>query len=136
MRKTKSPKSLWNSTPYGFSQVAYAESGQCVFISGQVAWDKDQSIVGRNDIALQARKCLENLENAINSVGGNLDNIMMLRIYIVSYKPEHGKIISSLLNKFFGEENQPASTWINVQGLASDDFLIEIEAQAIIRESI
>ena len=68
----------------------------------------------------------------MQKTGGTLENIVMLRLYLVNYQQKDGSIISNALIKYFGTESPPASTWINVQGLASEDFLIEIEAQAML----
>lgn len=131
-RKTVNPASLFNSTQYGFSQVAIAPPGQFVFISGQVAWDENMNIVGENNLEIQMQKAMDNLKIAIESAGGTMSNIMMLRIYKVDYQKEDGPIISSVLKENFGTQNQPASTWLNVKGLANEGFMIEIEAQAVI----
>ena len=109
-----------------------SEPGQIIFISGQVAWDKNLNIVGVNDLKLQTQKAIDNLKLAIESVGGSLENIVMLRIYKVDYKREDGAIISEILRNTFGISTPPASTWISVKGLANEEFLIEIEAQAVI----
>ena len=103
-----------------------------VFISGQVAWDDQQNIIGGQDLAQQTQSAIDNLAKAMHAAGGSLDNIVMLRIYKVNYQPEDGPIISAMLLKNFGDKNPPASTWLSVQGLANQDFMIEIEAQAII----
>ena len=131
-RKCINPKELYNSTQYGFSQIVISQPGKIVFISGQVAWDKNLNIVGVNDLKIQTQKAIDNLKLAVESVGGNLENIMMLRIYKVDYKREDGPIISKILKKNFGISTPPASTWVSVKGLANEDFLIEIEAQAVI----
>lgn len=131
-KKTINPPTLFNSKQFGFSQVVISDPGKMVFISGQVAWDENLDISGINDLAGQTRKSLNNLEIAIREAGGNLSDIVMLRIYIVNYRPENGSVISALLREKFGTESPPASTWISVQGLANADFLIEIEAQGII----
>ena len=129
---TFNPGSLFNSRQYGFSQVVVAEPGRMVFVSGQVGWDKDENIMGKNDLETQTEKALNTLSLAMESAGGKLEHITMLRIYKVNYQPEDGPVISSALRKTFGTENPPASTWISVAGLASEDFLIEIEAQGVI----
>jgi enamine deaminase RidA (YjgF/YER057c/UK114 family) len=85
-KKCINPKELFNSTQYGFSQIVTSEHGKTVFISGQVAWDENLNIVGKNDLRAQAQKA----------------------------------------------KAPPASTWVSVNGLADEDFLIEIEAQAVI----
>lgn len=130
-RETVNPPALFNSTQYGFSQIAVSHPGKLIFISGQVAWDKDLQLVGENNLEIQTEKAIDNLKVALESVGGRLENIMMLRIYKVDYKPEDGQIITSVLKKHFGTNNPPASTWINVKGLANEGFLVEIEAQAV-----
>lgn len=131
-RETINPKKLFNSTQYGFSQIAISQPGKHIFISGQVAWDENLNIVGDNNLKVQAQKAMDNLKIAIEKVGGTMENIMMLRIYKVDYQPEDGQVISSVLTKTFGTENPPASTWINVKGLANEGFMIEIEAQAVL----
>ncbi len=132
VRETANPTTLFNSTQYGFSQITISNPGKLIFISGQVAWDEHLNIVGENNLEIQTQKAIDNLKIAIESVGGTLENVMMLRIYKVNYQPKDGPIISSILKENFGTHNPPASTWINVKGLASEGFMIEIEAQAVI----
>lgn len=131
-KKCINPKELFNSTQYGFSQIVISNPGRIVFISGQVAWDENLNIVGKNDLKIQAQKAIDNLKVAIESAGGDLENIVMLRIYKVDYKKEDGPVINEILKKNFGISTPPASTWISVKGLANEEFLIEIEAQAVL----
>lgn len=131
-KQTLNPQSLFDSRQYGFSQIVISNPGKMVFISGQVAWDEDLNIVGENDLALQTQKSLQNLETTIKAAGGTLENIVMLRIYKVNYQKEDGAIISQTLKDTFGTENPPASTWLSVNGLANEGFMIEIEAQAVL----
>lgn len=126
------PNELFNSIQYGFSQITVCKPGRFVFISGQVAWDENLQIVGKGDLKIQTQKALDNLKAAIESAGGTLENIAMLRIYKVDYIKEDGPVISELLKKYFGVSTPPASTWVSVKGLANEEFLIEIEAQAIL----
>ncbi len=88
------PKTLFDSRPYGFSQVVVAKPGNMVFISGQVAWDANLNIVGKNDLERQTVKALENLKMAIEAVGGTLEDIVMLRVYKFNYQKDDGQIIS------------------------------------------
>ena len=131
-RETCNPETLFNSVEYGFSQIAIATPGKMVFISGQVAWDENLNLVGKDNLEEQTQKAIDNLTLAIEAAGGTIENIMMLRIYLVDYQQADGAVISSVLRRNCGNKNPPASTWLNVKGLANPDFLIEIEAQAII----
>jgi len=131
-KQSINPPTLFNSTQYGFSQIVKCPSGKLVFISGQVAWDEASNIVGAGDLEQQMKKAVDNLRIAVNAAGGTLESIVMLRIYIVNYKAEDGTIISNVLKETFGTISPPASTWVNVKGLASEEFMIEIEAQAVV----
>ena len=98
-RKSINPKQLFNSIQHGFSQVVERKPGKLIFISGQVAWDENSEIVGAGDLETQIKKALDNLELATRSVGGSLDDIVMLRIYKVDYQQEDGPIISAALKE-------------------------------------
>ncbi len=133
-KKSINPGTLFDSRQFGFSQVISTPPGQIVFISGQVSWDENLNIIGENDLAVQTQKSIDNLEIAIKSAGGCLEDIVMLRIYVVEYQKENGPLISQILKDNFGTSSPPASTWINVKGLANEKFMIEIEAQAVIQK--
>jgi len=126
------PSSLFPSLPHGFSQVVVASGRKMVFISGQTAWDVRKKIVGGDSILEQARQAFRNLRKAIGAAGGTLKEIVALRIYIVSYQPESATAVGTALREFFSPENPPASTWIGVSALAVPEFLIEIEATAVL----
>lgn len=125
------PPELFNSVQHGFSQIVVTNPGRLVFISGQVAWDNEKQMVEK-DFAAQTRKALENVRLAMKKAGGTLNDIVLLRLYFVNYDRAKGAVMETALREFFGTETPPASTWISVNGLANEDFLIEIEAQAVI----
>ena len=126
------PDSLFPSLPYGFSQIVVATGKKMVFISGQTAWDERESIVGGDSVLEQARQALRNLETAIEAAGGTLKDIVALRIYMVNYQAQSGTAAGTALREFFSAQNPPASAWIGVSALAAPEFLIEIEATAVL----
>lgn len=126
------PKTLFPSLPHGFSQIVVASGRKTAFISGQTAWDAQKRIVGGANLGEQTRQALRNLQAATKVVGGDLSHIVALRIYIVDYQPESAEAVASALREFFPQGNPPASTWIGVAALAVPDFLIEIEATAVL----
>ncbi|PYK13469.1 MAG: hypothetical protein DME65_01875 [Verrucomicrobia bacterium] len=130
-KKYTNPDSLFRSLEYGFSQIVATTGGKTIYISGQTAWDTQRRIIG-TDLAQQARQALRNIQAAVESVGGTLADVVALRIYIVNYRPEQADAIGGALREFFPEEKRPASTWIGVSALAVSDFLIEIEATAVL----
>ena len=125
------PNSLFPSLPHGFSQVVAATGRKTVFISGQTAWDAHKNIVGGDSVLEQARQAFRNLEKAMESAGGTLKDIVALRIYIVDYQAECGTAVGIALREFFSG-NPPASTWIGVSALVDGEFLLEIEATAVL----
>ena len=126
------PDNLFPSLPHGFSQIVVASGKRMVFISGQTAWDERKNIVGGDSVLEQARQALRNLEKAMGAAGGTLKDIVALRIYVVDYQAECGTAIGITLREFFSTQNPPASTWIGVSALADPEFLIEIEATAVL----
>ena len=126
------PSSLFSSLPHGFSQMVIASGRKMVFISGQTAWDARENIVGGESVLEQARQAFRNLDTAIKAAGGTLKDIVALRIYIVDYQAESGTAVGTALREFFSSDNPPASTWIGVSALAAPEFLIEIEATAVL----
>src|SRR5215510_4395778 len=125
------PDSLFQSLPYGFSQIVVATGKKMVFISGQTAWDEGKNIVGGDSVLEQAKQTFRNLEKAMEAAGGTLKDIVALRIYVVDYQAECGTAVGIALREFFSG-NAPASTWIGVSALADPEFLIEIEATAVL----
>ena len=126
------PDSLFPSLPHGFSQVVTATGKKMVFVSGQTAWDARKNIVGGDSVLEQARQAFRNLETAMEAAGGTLKDVVALRIYVVDYQAESGTAVGTALREFFSPKNPPASTWIGVSALAVPEFLIEIEATAVL----
>jgi 2-iminobutanoate/2-iminopropanoate deaminase len=126
------PNSLFPSLSHGFSQVVVASGRKMLFISGQTAWDARKNIVGGDSVLEQARQAFRNLETAIEATGGTLKDVVALRIYIVNYQAESATAVRTALRQFFSAQNPPASTWIGVSALAVPEFLIEIEATAVL----
>lgn len=131
-KKHINPNSLFRSLEHGFSQVVATSGGTTVYISGQTAWDSSKQIVGGRDLTQQTRQALRNIQIAVEAAGSTVADIVSLRIYVVDYKPEQANAIGGALLEFFTGQKCPASTWIGVSALAVPDFMIEIEAIAVL----
>jgi len=133
MTKTAlNPSELFNSRQYGFSQIVVAEGRRTIHFSGQVAWDENQQITGKDDFAAQTYHAFKNLETAVTLAGATMADVVSLRIYIVQEYLAASKPVSDNLKRFFPGDSPPAATWIGVYGLANPDFLIEVEAVAVV----
>ncbi len=131
-KKHVNPLTLFPSLQHGFSQIVTAQGGKTIYISGQTAWDENKRIVGGTDLGEQARQALRNVRIAVDAAGGTMADVVSLRIYVVNYKPEDAESVGEALRESFPAETPPASTWLGVTSLAVSDFLIEIEAIAVV----
>ena len=128
---TINPPTLWDSAPVGFSQLVVADGRRTVYCSGQVAWDTDRQI-GSDDLGEQARLALVNVGRAVAAAGGTLRDVVSLRIYIVGDHIRHTTPLREALLAAFDDDARPAMTWIGVAALASPEFIVEIEATAVL----
>ena len=126
------PPGLFPSARFGFTQVVTSPPGKLVFVSGQVAWDKDLQLVGGNDLAAQAEKALDNLRTALAAANATPSDLTSIRVYIVNLQPEDAAKLGGPFASFFEGGEPPTSTWIGVQGLAAPGLRIEIEASAVV----
>ena len=126
------PSALFPSQQYGFSQGVAAVGKTTLYVSGQVGWNAAQQITDPTDLGAQTRQALENLETVVSAAGGTRADVVSLRLYIVGEHIHNARSVREALLDFFPAENLPSSTWIGVSALASKDFLIEIEAVAVL----
>jgi reactive intermediate/imine deaminase len=121
------------SAPSGhFSQaIAVKASGTLVFVSGMTARRPDGSVAGIGDVEEQTRQVCENLKAAVEAAGGSLDDICRVDVYIRNM--EHFDRIHKVRREYF-KAPPPASTMVEVTKFTSPDYLIEINAIAVIGE--
>ena len=129
-RKTIKPQTVFNSLQYGFSQAMEVREGRRILLSGQVGVDADERTVGPG-IAEQTATALDNIEKVLAAAEGDLSHVIMLRLYIVESARDQQEPIAAALRERF-PDNPPPSSWIIVSGLSLPEWLIEIEAEALI----
>ena len=111
----------------GYSHVAKA--GNTFYISGQVAKDVEGRLVGKGDFETQVRQVLTNLKNILDETGGNMQNIAKMTTFLTHYN--YIETYRSVRDEFF-QEPYPANTLLFVESLALPDFMVEIEAIAVL----
>lgn len=123
-----SPNSMHK--PIGYSHVAKLEDGKPVFIAGQVAFDASGTLVGPGDFRAQAQQVFENLKSAVEAAGGSFSNVIKLNVYIVdtAHLPQYREV----RDHYIDLQNPPASTAVQVAALFRPEFLIEVEAVAVV----
>ena len=132
MKNVIQPDTLFDSSQFHYSQVVTATGGTLVHISGLAAWDRNAQLVGGDDLVAQTRQTLANVRAGLEGAGATVDDLIMMRCFIVNYQPQYFEQLMPEFAQFFGDARPPASTWVGVQALALPELLIEIEAQAVI----
>ncbi len=103
--------------------------GRLIFISGMTARRLDGSIAGIGDIEAQTRQVCENVKSAVEQAGGTVDDICRVDVYVRNM--EHFDQIHKVRREYF-KSPAPASTMIEVCKMTSPEYLIEINAIAVI----
>lgn len=124
------PSELHHNPAY--SHVVVASGGRTIYIAGQVSTDEEGRIVGEGDLAAQTTQVMHNIGAALAAAGATYANIVKITTFVVGYKPELRPIIGKARGVFFEGITPPASTLVGVSALAAPEWLIEIEAVAVV----
>ncbi|MGC1676625.1 MAG: RidA family protein [Candidatus Binataceae bacterium] len=121
--------------PRGYTHVVTVSApGRIIFISGQVAVDKDGKLVSPGDLKGQVRQAAANLKLALEAAGATPADIVKTNTYIVNYKQSDYSAMREARAALFPEGTKaPASTMIGVTALAIEGLMVEMEAIAIAR---
>ena len=118
-------------TPPGYSQVVEVTASRIIFIAGQTALDRDGSLIGKNDFAVQAEQVFRNLGFALQASGCTASNLVKLTVFLTDM--DNLTSYREARNRFFASVTPPAApavTLVEVSKLYGPDFMIEIEAIA------
>jgi enamine deaminase RidA (YjgF/YER057c/UK114 family) len=116
----------------GFSQVVAATGTRTIYTAGQVSIDALGTLVGAGDVAAQTAQAMRNVGLALAAAGAGYADIVKITTYVVNYKPEYRTVIGAARAPFFAAGEPPASTLVGVAALALPDWLVEIEAVAVV----
>jgi enamine deaminase RidA (YjgF/YER057c/UK114 family) len=114
----------------GFSQVVKIGGGQFVYLSGQVALDVAGNLVGNGDFPAQARQVFENLKAGLAAAGADFTQVVKLNIYLTDRA--NAPVLREVRDRYVNTQSPPASTLVIVQGLIREEFLLEVEAVALV----
>lgn len=111
---------------YGFSRAVRV--GDRILVSGTAPVEVDGSSTS-GDAAAQARRCFAIIAKALEDLGGSLTDVVRTRMYIVD--PADADEVGAVHGEIFGSV-RPAATMVVVKALLRDEWLVEIEAEALI----
>lgn len=119
----------------GYSQVAEVGEGKVVFIAGQVAMDRSGNLVGKDDFRAQLQQVFENLKAAVEAAGGDFHSVIKLSFYCAeSVDPAQISAVREIRDKYVNTANPPTSTFVVVKRLVRPEWLIEVDAVAVVKK--
>ena len=111
----------------GLSRAVRA--GQIIAVTGTAPLNADGQTVGVGDPAAQARRCLEIIAESLNKLGAELKDVVRTRIFLT--RIEDWEAVGGVHGEFFGEI-RPANTIVQVTRFIDEEWLVEIEADAVV----
>ena len=112
-----------------FSPGVAVTGKQLIFVSGNVGVDANGQIVGKGDVGAQTRQIFRNIEAILAQAGASLKDVVKITTFIVPME-RYGEFAAVRAEVFAGP--YPASSTVGVSALVSPDYLIEIEAVAVV----
>ncbi len=106
--------------------------GPFVHVAGTTAWDETGAIVGRGDARAQTLQILRNIERALAAAGASLADVVRTRAFVTDMTQwervarAHGEVFRDI---------RPAMTLVQVAALVDPAMIVEIEADAIIKDA-
>jgi enamine deaminase RidA (YjgF/YER057c/UK114 family) len=127
-RTNYSSGSKWEEI-VGYSRAV--KVGNVVEVTGTVASGDDGDVVGKNDPYVQTKYIYEKIQKVLQQAGAEMKDVVRVRMFVtdISRWQEYGKAHSD-----FFKNIKPCNTMVQVSALIEPDYLIEIEATAIIEE--
>lgn len=107
-------------------------TGRFVAVSGQLALDEDGKLVGEGDPGAQARQVFENLRRCLAAAGATFDDVVKLTFFVTDMA--HMPAIRAARDAHIPADRLPAASAVQVAALVRPEFLMEIEAYAVVGE--
>lgn len=126
------PEAL-NKNPAFSNIIVVTGSVKTVYVGGQNALDASGSIVGKGDFKAQTEQVLKNIQAALSACGAELEHVIKWNLFVVQGQPLQAGF--EVFQQVWGRRsNPPAITMAFVVGLANPDFLLEMDAIAVVPE--
>jgi 2-iminobutanoate/2-iminopropanoate deaminase len=126
-RKDIQPESLPDPRPR-YTHGIQAE-GRLLFIAGQVAVDRQNTVIGKGDPEQQAVQVFENIKAVLAAAGASFENLTMTTTYLTDIR--YREAFNKVRVKYYGSA-PPTNTLLVVKALANEEYLIEISGIAVL----
>ncbi|WP_437046467.1 RidA family protein [Streptomyces sp. enrichment culture] len=105
-------------------------TGRLVAVSGRLAPDEDGALVGEGDPEAQARQVFENLGRCLAAAGATFDDVVKLTYFVTDMA--HMPAVRAARAGHIPDDRLPAASAVRVAGLVRPEFLLEVEALAVV----
>ena len=120
-----------NRAPLGYSHIVEVRGGRTLYIAGQLALDQNGKLVGPGDFRTQIRQVFENLKTRLEEGGASFKDVVKLNYYLTDASDLQG--LRETRDGYINTESPPASTLVVVKQLVREEYLVEVEAIAVVR---
>ena len=122
-----------NRNPAFTNIIVVSGSVKTLYVGGQNALDASGTIIGKGDFKAQTEQVLKNIQAALSAGGARMEHVIKWNLYVVQGQPLQEGF--GVFQQFWGRQtNPPAITMAFVAGLANPDFLLEMDAIAVVPE--
>lgn len=114
----------------GYTHVVEVSNSKMIYLSGQVAFDVNRNIVGKDNLEAQTRQVFENIKAALAAAGADFSHVVKLSVFMLDISQI--AVVRGVRDQYVNTAQPPASSAFEVRKLFRDDVLIEIEAIAAV----
>jgi enamine deaminase RidA (YjgF/YER057c/UK114 family) len=105
--------------------------GNLVYVAGTAPIGEDGKTVGAGDPAAQARRCFDIVKQALEKLDASLEDIVRTRMYLT--RAEDSEAVGRVHGEYF-KNARPVATMVQIEELIDPDWLIEVEADAVVND--
>lgn len=130
-RQYLDPKELYSPRFFSHS-VAVQGDARLICVSGQVSYDRDGIVVGKDDLRAQCEQVFKSLTHCLRVAGAGWGDVVKMNGYMVGMTPEAVNLYREVRARYLEPKQLPASTLVGVERLVHDDLLLEVEVLAAV----
>ena len=127
------PKEIFHS-PFFTHTITVSGPAKIVYVSGQVSYDRDGRVIGKDDMRAQAEQVFKCLTQNLKAAGATWSDVVKLNGYMVKLNADAVKHYREVRSRYLDAKCMPASTLVGVERLVHDDLLLEVEVIAAVGE--
>ena len=127
------PKEIFSS-PFFTHSVSVEGPAKIVYVSGQVSYDRDGFVIGKDDMRAQAEQVFKSLAHNLKAAGARWSDVVKLNGSMVGMNDDAVNLYREVRSRYLDPKQLPASTLIGVERLVHDDLLLEVEVIAAVAE--